>query len=84
MADKNLAPQLVSKTIFAAYNFFVKAVMVVFAAAAFIMLLSQTSFSPLNLKLVADYSYEQTLSLLRPYQKYFPRPVVLDAEEPTE
>ncbi|WP_428897242.1 hypothetical protein Dip518_001029 [Parelusimicrobium proximum] len=63
------------------YGYIVKTAIAGVLGVSFLLVLAQTSFCPLNLKLVIDFTFEKTTQSLRSYQKYFPMPKEVHIEE---
>ncbi len=67
--------------LFKTFNFFVNLFVFGVVCLSVILFLAQTSFAPLNLKLLVDYTFEQTVGAVQPYKSYFPAPVAVNTEE---
>jgi hypothetical protein len=79
MREKEIGALL--QMLLSVYSLFIKTIVVIVLLLSFIMLLSQTSFCPLNLRLLADYSFETTLAVFRPYKTAFPKPLEIETED---
>ncbi|MGB2578319.1 hypothetical protein AAIR98_000238 [Elusimicrobium simillimum] len=48
--------------------------------AASLVAVGQTSFCPPNFKVLLDYTFESAVKKADPYKKYFPKPIIVNAE----
>ena len=81
MNTADLNSLYVTNLLFKTFEFFANLFVLCVAVVFFILLLAQTSFAPLNLKLLVNFGFEQMIDAVQPYKAYFPAPVVVETPD---
>lgn len=76
--EKTLLP-----TLFNLFFFTIKSLVLVLILFAGILIISQSSVSPVSTRILSMYALEYGEYKIKPYRIYFPRPYVVNLEEKT-
>ena len=65
------------------FFFVLKTITVVLLILTGVLVISQSSVSPVSMRLLSTYAIEYTVQKVKPYRIYFPRPYMINLEEKT-